>query len=89
MHLAVELRARRRTEQVPGLEVLHQVSRLVRARLGDSAGDQVRNDVVGLHDGKDDLRDLADGRDAGRQRTSAPAGRTDSDLSPPMRARPR
>ena len=56
----MELRTRAAPPQMPRLEVLHQVPSLLRARLGDPARDEVRDDVPRLDDGEDQLRDLAD-----------------------------
>lgn len=58
----MELRLWAAAPQVTGLHVLHQVSGLLRAGFRDTASDEVRNDVPGLHDSKDELRDLADRR---------------------------
>ena len=48
--------------QMPRLEILHEVSCLLSSGLGDAARDEVRDDVVGLNDRKDQLTDLSDGR---------------------------
>lgn len=59
-HLPVELRPRARAPQVTRLQVLHQVARLLRAGFCDTASDKVGDDIAGLDDGEDELRDLSD-----------------------------
>jgi len=60
-HLSLKLSFRRSLPKVTSLEILHQVSTLLSTCFTDSTCDEIRDDVVWLNDGENELRNLADG----------------------------